>query len=46
MKKWRVDYYIKNKNLYASKFVYAETPEEAIKKARVKNIEDLVLIEE
>ena len=46
MKKWRVDYYIESKNLYTHKFVYAETPQQAIKKANVKNIEDLVIIEE
>ena len=45
MKKWRVDYYIRNKCLYTSKIIYAATATEAIKKARVKNIVDLVILE-
>ena len=37
--KWRVDYVVGN--TYKSKFVYATTAKEAIKKARIKNIIDL-----
>lgn len=42
MKKWRIIYYIRNKNLYTYKIVEANTAQEAIKKARVKNIVDLL----
>lgn len=45
MKKWRVDYYIRNKNLYTSKIIHAATAADAIKKARVTNIVDLVILE-
>lgn len=46
MKKWRVWYYIRNKNLYTYKYITARTASEAIKKSRVKNIVDLIIIEE
>ena len=46
MIKWEVDYYVRNKNLYTYKYVYANTAADAIKKARVKNITDLKPIEE
>ena len=39
MKKWCVYYVVGN--TYRAKYVYAETPEQAIKKAKVKNIVDL-----
>lgn len=45
MIKWEVDYYVRNKNLYTYKYVYANTAADAIKKARVKNITDLKPIE-
>lgn len=44
MKKWIVDYVVGN--TYKIKYVYAETAEEAIKKARVKNIVDLNIVAE
>lgn len=46
MKKWCIEYYIRNKNLYTCKYVYAKDNMEAIKKARVKNIEDLYIVNE
>lgn len=42
MIKWRVDYVVGN--TYKVKYVYAETAEKAIKKARVKNIVDLTIV--
>lgn len=39
MKKWAVDYVVGN--TYKTKYVWADTAAEAIKKARVKNIVDL-----
>lgn len=44
MKKWAVDYVVGN--TYKVKFVFAETVSEAIKKAKVKNIVDLRIIEQ
>ncbi len=44
MKKWIVDYRVGN--TYKVKFVYADTAEQAIKKARVKNIVDLNIVDE
>ena len=44
MKKWIVDYVVGN--TYKVKYVYAETAEEAIRKARVKNIVDLNIVAE
>lgn len=41
MRKWRVDYVVGN--TYKCKYVYANTAEEAIKKARIKNIIDLII---
>ena len=46
MKKWYVLYYVKKQNLYTYKVVQAETASEAIKKARVKNVVDLKILEE
>ena len=46
MKKWEVWYYIRSKNLYTTKVIYADTPQEAIKKARVKYIEDIYEVDE
>ena len=43
MKKWYVCYLVGN--TYKQKFVYAESACEAIKKAKVKNIIDLQIIE-
>ena len=44
MKKWAVDYVVGN--TYKVKFVFAETANEAIKKAKVKNIVDLRIIKQ
>ena len=46
MKIWKVWYYIRSKNLYTTKVIYANTAQEAIKKARVKHIEDIYEIDE
>ena len=39
MKKWHIDYVVGN--TYKVKYVYAKTAQEAVKKARIKNIVDL-----
>lgn len=44
--KWLVSYYVRNRNLYTYKFVYADTAADAIRKARVKEIEDLYPVDE
>lgn len=44
MKKWRVDYVVGN--TYKVKYVFAETSQKAIKKAKVKNIIDLNIMED
>ena len=46
MKKWEVCYYVRSKNLYTTKTIYADTAQEAIKKARVKHVEDIYEIEQ
>ena len=43
MKKWQVDYLVKN--TYKVKYLLAKDSREAIKKARVKNIVDLQIVE-
>lgn len=43
MKKWCIDYVVGN--TYKAKYVYANTAQEAIKKARVKNIVDIFIVE-
>ena len=43
--KWEVVYYVRNKNLYTSKIVAADSAPEAIRKARVKSIVDLRPVE-
>ena len=42
--KWRVDYVVGN--TYKVKYVIADSASQAIKKARVKNIVDLNIVEE
>ena len=42
--KWEVTYIVGN--TYRVKYVYAGTADVAIKKARVKNIKDLQIVEE
>ena len=44
MKKWCIDYVVGN--TYKVKYVYAKTAQEAIKKAKIKNIVDLNIVEE
>lgn len=44
MYRWLVDYVVGN--TYKVKYVYADTAEKAIKKARVKNIDDLYPVDE
>lgn len=44
MKKWEVAYVVGN--TYKFKYVFAETNTQAIKKARVKNIIDLYVVDE
>lgn len=41
---YRIDYFSKRINAYTSKKVRAKSYEEAIKKSRVKNIDEIVLI--
>lgn len=43
MKTWCVDYVVGN--TYKVKYVEADTAEQAVKKARVKNIVDLNIVE-
>jgi hypothetical protein len=44
MKKWAVDYVVGN--TYKVKYILAKTTAEAIKKARIKNIVDLRIVED
>lgn len=44
MKKWRVEYVVGN--TYKSKYIFAETANDAIKKAKIKNIVDLYPVDE
>lgn len=44
MKKWCIDYVVGN--TYKVKYVYAKTAQEAIKKARIKNIIDINEVKE
>lgn len=44
MLKWEVIYVVGN--TYKCKYVYAQTNEQAIKKARIKNIVDLYVVDE
>ena len=41
MNMYFISYYIKNKNLYTFKIVHADDVQQAIKKARIKNIVDI-----
>jgi hypothetical protein len=41
MNMYFVTYYIRNRYLYTFKIVHADTPQKAIKKARVKHIIDI-----
>lgn len=45
MKLWFIEYY-KGQNNYANKIIKAETAEAAIKKSRLKNIEDITELNE
>ena len=45
MKLWRVDYVEGTEvSVYKVKYVYARTPEQAIRLARVENIVDLTIV--
>jgi hypothetical protein len=44
MVRWQIDYCVGN--IYKVKYVYAENAEKAIKKARIKNIVDLNIVDE
>jgi hypothetical protein len=44
MVRWQIDYCVGN--TYKVKYVYAENAEKAIKKARIKNIVDLNIVDE
>ena len=41
---YRVDYFSKRINAYTYKLVYAKDYESAIKKAKIKNIEEIVMV--
>ena len=43
MNTYRIDYFSRKRNAYVSKRVKANSYDEAIKKSRVKNIEEIVL---
>ena len=43
MNTYRIDYFSRKRNAYVSKRVKANSYNEAIKKSRVKNIEEIVL---
>ena len=44
MNYYRVDYYSRRAGAYTYKVIRAKTFEEAVKKARIKNIEEITLI--
>lgn len=44
MKYYRIDYFSKRKRAYTYKIVKATSYEEAIKKSRIKDIEDIELV--
>ena len=44
MKRWRINYVVGN--TYKYKYVFAETNTQAIKKARIKNIIELYVVDE
>lgn len=41
---YRIDYFSKRQNLYTYKIVKAKSYDEAIKKSRIKNIEEITLV--
>ena len=41
---YRVDYFSRAKNCYTYKIVKADSYDEAIKKSRIKNIEEITLV--
>jgi hypothetical protein len=44
MNYYRIDYFSRKINAYTYKVIKANTPEEAIKKSRIKNIEEVTLV--
>ena len=44
MNYYRIDYYSRRIGAYTYKVVKADTPEQAIKRSRIKNIEELTLV--
>lgn len=45
MNNYRIDYYSRRLGAYTYKIVKADTPEDAIKRSRIKNIEEITLVE-
>ena len=44
MNYYRIDYYSRRIGAYTYKVVKADTPEQAIKRSRIKNIEEVTLV--
>ena len=44
MNYYRIDYYSRRIGAYTYKIVKADTPEQAIKRSRIKNIEEVTLV--
>lgn len=44
MNYYRIDYFSRRVNAYTYKIVKADTYEQAIKRARIKNIEEITLV--
>ena len=44
MKYYRIDYYSRRIGAYTYKIVKADTPEQAVKRSRIKNIEEVTLV--
>ena len=44
MNYYRIDYYSRRIGAYTYKIVKADTPEQAVKRSRIKNIEEVTLV--
>ncbi len=44
MNYYRIDYYSRRIGAYTYKIIKADTPEQAVKRARIKNIEEVTLV--
>ncbi len=44
MNYYRIDYFSKKINAYTYKVIKAYTPEEAVRKSRIKNVEEVTLV--